>query len=134
MRQTRRHVMWLAAAAVASGGAIPAIATQTDDADLTDRDLAGLLNDCRAAEAIGRAFLAGLSAPRPSLVWLRAEVTEALQPEHPALRRMPAAVRLRRRIRHDFTAGNVVVVDGWMLSKVEAQVCAIACITAAEGA
>jgi hypothetical protein len=42
--------------------------------------------------------------------------------------------RLRRRITQDFADGNVAMVGGWMLSRVEAQLCAIAYMNAAGNA
>ena len=71
--------------------------------------------------------------PRPTLSTLSAQVTRALQLDDADPGRHDRATlraRLRSRISQDFAEGKVTVVDGWMLSLVEAQACAIAHLSA----
>jgi|HubBroStandDraft_1064217.scaffolds.fasta_scaffold09292_4 hypothetical protein len=89
-----------------------------------ENDLARLFADRRSAAAIGRAWLA--EAPDADLASLRQTVMTALH-EHG---HEPLQVRFQDRIRRDFVEGNVVMVEGWMLSSVEARVCAIAWLSA----
>jgi hypothetical protein len=96
-------------------------------------DLVDLFADTRAAAAIGRAYLQDQVPPGPTLVSLRAQVTRALRFDDADLRRQDRSVvraRFRNRIRQDFAEGNVAMVGGWMLSQLEAQACALACLSA----
>lgn len=116
--------------------AVPTRRTRTD-ANPIDDDLARLFADPGAAEAIGRAYLLDQIAPCPTLRSLRAQVRLALQLEEPDQGRPDRTTlraRLRARIRQDFADGNVTMIDGWMLSRIEAQTCAIAYLSAADAA
>jgi|ERR1700733_455126 hypothetical protein len=82
-------------------------------------DMAGLRADADAAAAIGDAYLRAQPTPRPTLQALQAAVAAALTGD------APLKARFRTRVQADFAAARVVMVDGWMLSRVEAQTCAI---------
>lgn len=121
---TRRRVMRLIAMLLAS-------ASMPRTGSAAEREhVAGLFADPDAAAAIGRAYLRG-QAVRPSLASLRAAVMEALCGD-PAPMQGEAARRARFHacIQEDFAAARVVMVDGWVLSRIEAQACAIVSLTA----
>jgi hypothetical protein len=113
MTLTRRDSILLAAV-----GLVAAAASSEDG-------LARLFADRRSAAAIGRAWLAERgSAPDADLASLRQAVMTALRDPG----REPLEIRFQDRVRRDFAEGNVIMVEGWMLSSVEARVCAIACL------
>ena len=137
MSLTRRDIIVLAGAGLAASAlgaaALPAIRSG-HDLDLITTKLVQLFANRSSAEAIGRAYLLGLAAPRPALAVLQAELMRALQLDPAGLHQQRATMletRLRERIRQDFSEGSVVMVDGWILSRIEAQACAIACLGAA---
>ena len=129
MTPTRREILLLTAMGLAGDGlaglAGGGLAAAPADA------LARLFADRDAAAAIGRAYLLGHPGPPPDLASLRNAMLQALQLEDADLRDSePAALRgkFRDRIRQDFATGETVTIDGWILSLVEAQACAIACL------
>ena len=146
LRPTRRHSVQLLAAGLAACGlnvvtgsatTMHAVAKGTGGAVTDPRpmedDLVHLFADTRAAAAIGRAYLRDQVPPGPTLVSLRAQVTRALRCDDADLRRQDRSVVrawFGNRIRQDFAEGNVAMVDGWMLSQVEAQACALAYLSA----
>lgn len=132
MRRTRRDMVRLAGLGLATGAlaaAHPAGATRMG-LPATD-ELTGLFAEPGAARAIGQAYLQGHAGPRPDLASLRAEIAHALRPQNtgPA-GKADLRARFRGRIRQDFAEARTVLVDGWMLSQVEAQACAIAWLSA----
>jgi hypothetical protein len=104
-------------AAPASGGG--------QAADQARRSLAGALRaivgDLDAARALGQAYI----GPRPGAVRGVMELAGALAA---AVERGPAAVRrlVAKRRDRDRRAGEVVLVDGWVLARAEAEFCALA--------
>ncbi len=108
--------------------------TAYSDPRLMQDDLLHLFADHRAAAAIGREYLLGQLAQRATLVSLKAQLMCALQLDDADLRgqyRAELSTRFRSRIRQDFAEGNVAIVDGWVLSQVEAQACAFASLSTA---
>jgi hypothetical protein len=128
MIATRRRIIELAGAVLAGG----TLGRPSTAFALDQQDLARLFADLDAAAAIGRAYLRTHSAARPTLEALRTAVMSALQDDTPAPSRQAwLEARFRARVRQDFDAARVVMVDGWMLSRVEAQSCAIAYLNVA---
>lgn len=85
-------------------------------------DLARLLGwPADSARAVGRAYLA--TAP--------AEAALAAEALGPLLAARPLWPVLRRRIGEDFTSGDTVMVDGWVLARTEARLCALCALTGA---
>ena len=84
--------------------------------------LLDLFDDPARARALGRAYLATLPTP-PSADALTAAVTAGL----------PGTVRLRTEIaaliRADYAAERIECLDGWLLSRTEARLCAIAALS-----
>ena len=122
---TRRHIMQ---------AAIGAIVTAAVPVACFANDLSALFFDQKAAAAIGRAYLSGLSEHGLNLSALQDGLIDMLQdPANPEWQRAALQTRFRHRIQQDFAAGRVVMVDGWVISQVEAQACAVECLRA-EGA
>jgi hypothetical protein len=132
MRPTRRDVIQLAGAGLAAGAFHSAAAAATVPSQ-TEK-LIRLLGAPRSAEAIGQAYLTAQGNAGPTLATLWSGVVGALRLDATALQRGESDAlkrRLQARIRQDFAERNVVEVDGWILSRVETEICAIACLTAA---
>jgi hypothetical protein len=135
MSLTRRDIIRLNAAILAA----PALATPAAASGHGRNPpdcLSRLFAEFRSAAVIGRAWLLGqgvsLSASDSVFASLWADCMGALELDAADLREPEGEAleaRLRSRIRQDFAEGNVVIVDGWMLSSVEAQVCAIICLS-----
>lgn len=90
--------------------------------------LASLVRDRRAAVELGRAYGVGDRDALIAAVASSASMTaaELASRSSGAMRRVVA-----RAIDADFDADRVVVVDGWLLSRTEASVCALAALTGA---
>lgn len=88
-------------------------------------DLAALVGRRESAERIGRRYLATLSADIGRLHLLGA--SPMLRRVVRATRREPqaAARLLRQGIDDDFRRADTVVVDGWVLARTEARLCAL---------
>jgi hypothetical protein len=115
---TRRRLMQLAGAALAASASGPPVTGVADQ-----QDMVHLFAEPEAATAIGRAYLA--TQPAQTLEALRIALMAALQRNAstpPSQARL--AARFRAHVRRDFGAARVVLVDGWMLSQIEAQACA----------
>lgn len=138
MSLIRRDIVRLTGAVLAVFALVPR-ATASGAGRNPPRCLSRLFADFRSAEVIGRAYLLSqgvpLTASGPVLASLWAGCMSALELDAADLRDHGGGsfeARFRDRIRLDFTEGNVVIVDGWMLSWVEAQACAIACLSATD--
>ena len=85
--------------------------------------LEGFFSDRESARAVGRVYLEATPA-EASL----ATLLERLDCE--ALSRDPGDARaeLRARHRRDFREGRTVTLDGWLLSRTEARLCAVAAL------
>lgn len=112
----------LAAAALPLAWRVAPFAPASGDAKLATRQLVErLFTHPDHARAVGRLVRAGAGG-RPDL----REEAAALEGLIDGLRpRSAARIRgaLRARIRRDFAAGDVVVVEGWYLARAEAAVC-----------
>ncbi len=86
--------------------------------------LTGILGDRLGAREIGRRFLAAEPAEADGSVRWAAQILRNSAPGSASLR---AAVRTSRE--RDFRLGNIVVIDGWVLARSEARLCAIAAVT-----
>ncbi|MCB1896077.1 MAG: hypothetical protein H6945_20865 [Zoogloeaceae bacterium] len=86
--------------------------------------------DRQAVEAIGAAYLAAHPDERD-----RAELRRRIEREFVARRRTAGAQSavsvLSALVRNEFREGRVVIVDGWMLSRSEARIYALAVLAAA---
>ena len=126
--QRRRMLAALTAAGVALIGMRAARAADDTDAALGAR-LAALPRHGASAAAIGRAYLrlTPEEAATPLLAALVAANTASparlLAARDGELRRILAAAQ-----REDFRAGRTVSVRGWMLSRTEARLCALAAL------
>ena len=124
MTATRRAALGFAGLALTAG-----FARAERDGDPVTH-LTAAITDRPAAAAIGRAWLRGLAEP-PDLVTLRQHVAAALQfgdPRDPGLGTSTHSAHFTAQVRRDFDEGHVEMVDGWMLSRIETQLCAIVCL------
>jgi len=131
MRPTRRDIIRLAGTGLTAGAFQSASAAASTQSQ-TEK-LIRLLGAPRSAEASGQVYLIAQGSTGPTLAALWSGVLGALQLDAAALQRGDRNAlkrRLRARIRQDFAERNVVNVDGWILSRVETEICAIACLTA----
>ena len=85
-------------------------------------DAGALFRDRPSAERIGRRYLASPMAEpdRNAILAASPRLERAL-----AAPREQIARQLRRTIAVDFRRGDVAVVDGWVLAKSEARLCAL---------
>ena len=82
--------------------------------------LNGIVNDQRSAGRIGELYIAG-NPLESDVELLASEVTDGgAVANRIALRRRFAALRER-----DFTNEDIVIVEGWVLARVEARICAL---------
>lgn len=104
-----------------------------DDDTPTDAERLVRAFSCpESAAELGRAYLA--TAPRErSPAVLVDSIAANLPAGHMVLRTgddKQLKSLLARRLKEDFTAGNTVTVDGWIISKTEARLCALAALLA----
>jgi hypothetical protein len=119
---TRRRV--LAFLASACGGVASWASARSDTASLHSR-LVALFTDPGSARTIGLAYLRTVGEAEASperLVQAISGASEAVMASS-ELKRVIGA-----RIRSDFAEGAIVTVDGWMLSRTEARLCALAAL------
>jgi hypothetical protein len=124
---TRRE--WLASAAGAALALIPlgalASASGRPQASAAERWLAQLRTPASAA-VVGREYLR--SAPRESTrERLRADLDAAIGTD--ALSDAEIRRRVSARVRQDYAAGDTVRLRGWILSRTEARLCALAALS-----
>jgi hypothetical protein len=136
MNRTRRHVIqWAGAIATASAlrrsAQASALRQSTQVADGWEQAVVGLFVDPMAAAAVGEAYLRPGLTPLPALASLQDAVFDVLGRD--AAGRVGLEAHFRAGIRGDFEAGRVVKVDGWMLSRIEAQTCALVHLVIAGG-
>jgi hypothetical protein len=120
MMQDRRRFCRTALGIVALGAvaSTPALLRGRDSL----HDLATLFRHPESARRIGEHLLARGAAPLDMAAPLRFDSTAGGDRE---ARRSA----LRQQAMQDYAAGNVVLVDGWVLSRTEAQLCALVALT-----
>ena len=134
MRLRRRELLALATALVAAGvgGLSVVVPGGSDRAERAAERLVGSLRNRASAAAVGREYLK--TAPsEASLVRLLGYLGRA-----PDGRAQAAGILDRDRLRadiaarekQDFEERNVVVLRGWILSRTEARLCALAALVA----
>jgi hypothetical protein len=114
MALTRRGIVRLIGLCLAGFG-VPCRSQAATMARLT-----GLFTAPASAAAVGRTWLAQVPPPRSDE--LAAEVMNALELDQAGLARLDdqaVRARLLTRISDDFARGDVVTVNGWVLSRVE---------------
>jgi hypothetical protein len=125
---TRRRALAIltAAGACAVGSRSPARAT-VGFADLATQSpvLAALFTDRRSARAIGAAYLRTVDGAEASSEHL----TRALLGDIGTTGARELRSKIGSRIRRDFAEHEVVTVDGWMLSRTEARLCALVALS-----
>jgi hypothetical protein len=127
---SRRHIL----AAIGAAGALETArgwaAARVGTPDPAVERLVGLFKHRDSARAIGAAYLA-LHPAEANTDHLVEVITHP--PEDPLLIAHAGDAELRawvrRRQAHDFATGNIVKLDGWLLSATEARLCALAALT-----
>jgi hypothetical protein len=98
-----------------------------DDLERARQLLISLFSDRRSVHAIAAAYLGKLAREQASPAALtqailgQMSISSAARMTTPAIRRIIA-----ERIQLDFLSDDIVSIDGWMLSKTEACLCALA--------
>ena len=114
----RRRLIKLAALSLA-GFALPLtrfVQSRVDIREGIDRTFEAIFGDSRLAASIGKAH----AAVEPSAA-VRGRRLMAALANQPAAK---ARDQLRRQVERDMAALDVVVVDGWVLARCEADLCA----------
>ena len=124
----RREFLWQALSACAAGVLVPARSAWAAQSGQVDRAAtmgAGYFGDqADAVRAIGEAYLRqlGRDTTRESVVAAARGALEAID----GSRDQPGAIRaLVRAVRDDFERGRSVQLEGWILSRTEAEICAL---------
>ncbi len=124
----RREFLWQALSACAAGVLVPARsawAVQSGHVDRAATMGAGYFGDqADAVRAVGEAYLRqlGRDTTRESVVAAARGALEAIDRS----RDQPGAIRaLVRAVRDDFERGRSVQLEGWILSRTEAEICAL---------
>lgn len=124
----RREFLWQALAACGAGvlGPVPSLhGAQSGLAGRAATTSAGYFGDqVTAVRAIGEAYLRQLGRDTtPEAV--RVAARDALRAIDRARDEAGAIRALERAVREDFDRGRSVQVDGWVLSRTEAELCAL---------
>lgn len=107
--------------AVGWGGSLAACSVANDSAMAMIRPLFVALADIRAADQIGRAWLAETGrAPLVADILARSDFAGAALVADDTARRL----KLAETIRADFAAGDTVLTDRWVVARAEAQIAA----------
>ena len=124
----RREFLWQALSACAAGVLVPAQSAWAVQNGYIDRAAtmgAGYFGDQGdAVRAVGEAYLRqlGRDTSRESVVAAARGALEAIDRS----RDQPGAIRaLVRAVRDDFERGRSVQLEGWILSRTEAEICAL---------
>jgi hypothetical protein len=124
----RREFLWQALSACAAGMLVPARAASAAPPAQLDRAAtmsAGYLGDqADAVRVIGEAYLRqlGRDTTRESIVAAARGALDTIDRS----RDQPGAIRaLVRAVRDDFERGRSVQLEGWILSRTEAEICAL---------
>ena len=98
-----------------------------DDLERTRQLLISLFSDRRSVHAIAAAYLGTLARERASPAALTRAVLGQMSISSAAAMTVPALRRIiAERMQLDFLHDDIVCIDGWMLSKTEASLCALA--------
>ncbi len=125
----RRRFLALGLAAAVAGQIRPALAGAplgglAGPANDTERRLAGLFRNPEFAREVGRKYLA-IHPDEADRYRLRTTLFGVARPRSSAALRNVLADRRRK----DFEDGDIAVVDGWVLARSEARVCALVALT-----
>jgi len=129
MRYTRRFAL-LSLGCVSALSLMPrhvqALAARATPDELADR-LRTLLYDREAARRLGRLYVRQVPTEDDPRILARLTVasSEAQQVAAIALDRTSLHHRLDAQVRGDFVSGATVQLDGWVLSRTEARLCAL---------
>jgi hypothetical protein len=101
--------------------------TGADDFERARQLLISLFSERHSVHAIAAAYLGTLARERASPEALTQAILGHMSISSAAAMTVPAIRRIiAERIQLDFLCDNIVCIDGWMLSKTEACLCALA--------
>lgn len=101
--------------------------TGADDLERAGKLLISLFSDRRCVHAIAAAYLVTLARERASPAALTRDILGHTSISSAAGLTVPMVRRIvAERISLDFLYDDIVCIDGWMLSKTEARLCALA--------
>lgn len=126
---TRRQLLVLGAIAL-TAAAIPAsLALIQRDGDNLSSTLLGLLNDPDSAAELGERWLIATHA-HPSIGGLSQKINKRLHPNgwSPLTLAEDAHAILAEHVRNDFLRKDIVEIEGWQLSRTEAELCILAAL------
>jgi hypothetical protein len=128
MALPRRDFLWQALAACGSTLLAPVSAAQGSQATASDRAMqassAYLADRTDAVRAIGEAYLRQLGR-QPDREAILAAARASLESIRRARDERDAIRALERAVRDDFERGHTVQLEGWILSRTEAEICAL---------
>jgi hypothetical protein len=127
----RREFLWQALAACASGVLVPLrpASAQSAPVDRAAAMGAGYFGDqADAVRAVGEAYLRqlGRETTRDSVVAAARGALDAIGSRN----RVGATRALVEAVREDFERGRTVQLEGWILSRTEAEICALTLLDA----
>lgn len=127
----RRRQVLTVLATIAAGG-LPALAAAVARGESGVEIAPDTLTDPGGAGRFGRAYLADFPAEADREALLKS-LEAALLAEGPAVPVDAEAVfmRLDRRVRAEYIRGDIVLVDGWLLSRSEARLYALSVLSLA---
>ena len=120
----RRAFAHLALVALASITGIPRTLAKSNRSHITRQLLSEIFSNKSAAKVIGKAYLNSTTR--------RQEIIDPIPPLMNTIRSHDhTEIRdaLRHQIQGDFANGRIVTVNGWVLSKTEANLCALTAIS-----
>lgn len=126
---SRRQLLVLGAIAL-TAAAIPAsLALVQRDGDNLSSNLLGLLNDPDSAAELGERWLIATHA-HPSIEGLSQKINKRLHPNgwSPLTPAEDAHAILAEHVRNDFLRKDIVEIEGWQLSRTEAELCILAAL------
>jgi len=121
---SRRAFAHFALATLALASGIPTALAKSGKSHITGQVLSEIFSDMSAARAIGNAYL-NSAAYRQNTV----DPITPLMNSNYSHGRAEICDALRRQIQSDFASDRIVTVNGWVLSKTEVDLCALAVIS-----
>jgi hypothetical protein len=123
-----RRALLLAAAGALS---LPAQPVSAADAPSAIERLSALVQPRASAALIGRAYLARFPQEAEPSALTRHIIADLASSEAALMRLGDRDLRARFAVRRraDFAEGRLAVIDGWLVSRTEARLCALAAVT-----
>lgn len=130
MAVSRRDIIQLTASAlITAASSVTVFTTLQPSQKLTASQLVQTLDNPHAAAEIGATFLSSRAEPQAEI--FRAALSAKLTARGIGPKADPQAIKdaMSQLIRSDFAGGNLTDIEGWMLARSEAELCALAALT-----